>query len=449
MASRCSSSTTGSRPVTTPAIAFITLGCPKNEVDTDRMRAAVLSSAYTLADGPETADIVVVNTCSFIRDATEESVATVLDVATDWLPEREGRFIVVTGCMPARYGDELAVAMPEVAAFVPISEESYLLSVVERLTGVPANVVSHAAVPLRTACGPSAYLQVSDGCHRACAYCAIPAIRGPYLSRALDDIVAEAAELVSLGARELVLIGQDITAYGRDLETDEVLADVVRAVAAVPGADWVRLMYVQPDGVTDELLRAIAENPNVVRYLDIPLQHAAEPVLRAMRRTGDSADFLSLIARIRAVLPDVALRTTLIAGFPGETTADVRETQRFLEVARFDVVGVFVYSPEDGTAAATMPGQISLRTRRARAQRVRDTAEVIGFERAAERVGSSVEVLVEGIDEEEGVIMGRWRGQAPEVDGVVLLDSGVPGQIVSATVVDSLGYDLECEAISS
>ena len=435
--------------MTTPAIAFITLGCPKNEVDTDRMRAAVVASAYSLADDPETADIVVVNTCSFIRDATEESVATILSVATDWLPKREGRRIIVAGCMPARYGDDLAQAMPEVAAFVPIAEESQLLSVIKRLTGVAAGLSRDAAPALRTACGPSAYLQVSDGCHRACAYCAIPAIRGPYVSRALGDIVAEAAELVSLGARELVLIGQDITAYGRDLDSGDVLADVVRAVAAVPGADWIRLMYVQPDGVTDDLLHAIADNANVVRYLDIPLQHAAKPVLHAMRRSGDSASFLSLIARIRAVLPDVALRTTLIAGFPGETTADVKETQRFLEAARFDVAGVFVYSPEEGTAAAEMPGQISLRTRRARAQRLRDTAEVIGFERAAERVGTVVEVLVEDSDEDEGVIIGRWRGQAPEVDGVVVLGGGVPGQIIQATVVDSLGYDLECEVMSS
>ena len=434
---------------TPPAIAFITLGCPKNEVDTDRMRAAVLSSAYTLANEPEDADVVVVNTCSFIRDATEESVSTVLEVATDWLPEREGRLIVVAGCMPARYGDELSQAMPEVAAFLPVAQESELLGVLERITGVPAASARSAPAPSRTASGPSAYLQISDGCHRACAYCTIPAIRGPYVSRSVAEIVAEAAELVALGARELVLVGQDTTAYGRDLDSGDGLADVVRAVAAVPGADWIRLMYVQPDGVTDELLRAIDENPNVVRYLDIPLQHAAKPVLRAMRRSGDAASFLALIERIRATLPDVVLRTTLIAGFPGETSADVKETQRFLEKARFDFAGVFVYSPEDGTAAAVMPGQIPLRTRRARAQRLRDTADSIGFERAAERVDSVIDVLIEGMDEDEGVIIGRWRGQAPEIDGVVLLDGGTPGQIVSARVVDSLGYDLEGEVIRS
>lgn len=425
-----------------PAVAFITLGCPKNEVDTDRMRAAVAVSPFTLTDEPDDADIVVVNTCSFIQDATEESLATVLDLAAQWLPERDGRQLVVAGCMPARYGMDLTEAMPEVAAFVPVAEEGALLSVLERLTGVEAASTAEGGAA-RTASGPSAYLQISDGCHRACAYCTIPSIRGPYVSRRLDEIVAEARELVSLGARELVLIGQDITAYGRDIDGDETLADVVRAVAAVGGVDWLRLMYVQPDGVTDDLLAAIAENPNVCRYLDIPLQHAAKPVLGAMRRTGDAASFLEMISRIRSVLPDVVLRTTLIAGFPGETTADVRELQRFLIEAQFDYVGVFVYSPESGTAAAEMPGQIPARTRRARAQRLRDLADEIGFERAAARVGKTVEVLVEGVDPDEGVVIGRWRGQAPEIDGLVVLDGGSAGEIVPARIVDSLGYDLE------
>ncbi len=429
-----------------PAVAFITLGCPKNEVDTDRMRAAVVAASYALADEPDTADIVVVNTCSFIQDATEESLATVLDIATEWLPEREGRHIVVAGCMPARYGAELSDAMPEVAAFVPVAEESALVGVLEGLTGFAPAVMPTAAA--RTSSGPSEYLQISDGCHRACAYCTIPTIRGPYVSRSLSNIVAEARELVSLGAREIVLIGQDITAYGRDLDGDDTLADVVRAVAAVPGVDWLRLMYVQPDGVTDQLLAAMAENPNVCHYLDIPLQHAAKPVLRAMQRSGDAGDFLALLGRVRSVWPDVVLRTTLIAGFPGETTADVRELQRFLAEACFDYVGVFVYSPEDGTVAAEMQGQIPLRTRRARAQRLRDLADEISVERAASRVGMTTDVLVEGIDPDEGVIIGRWRGQAPEIDGLVLLDGGCVGEIVSAKIVDSLGYDLEGEVLT-
>ena len=431
-------------PQATPAIAFITLGCPKNEVDTDRMRAAVLGSAYALAEQPADADVVVVNTCSFIREATEESVAAVLEVAAEWLPQREGRALIVAGCMPSRYAGDLAAELPEVTAFLPVAEEATLLAAIERVTGVPARPGATGNAT-RTAEGVSAYLRISDGCHRRCAYCAIPSIRGPYVSARLADIVAEANELVALGAREIVLIGQDITAYGRDLDGSDTLAHVVREVAAVPGVRWLRLMYIQPDGVTDALLSAIAENPNVCRYLDIPLQHAAKPVLRAMQRSGDGAGFLKLLGRIRSTLPDVVLRTTLIAGFPGETREDVRELHAFLRAARFDYVGVFAYSPEDGTPAARLAGQLPTRTRRARAQRLRDLCDEIGFERAATRVGQTLEVLVEGVDEDEGVPVGRWCGQAPEIDGVVLLDGGAPGQIVSARIVDSLGYDLEGE----
>jgi len=430
--------------VTTPAIAFITLGCPKNEVDSDRMRAAVAGSAYTLAADPADADVVVVNTCSFIREATEESVATVLEVASEWLPERAGRSLIVAGCMPSRYAGDLTGELPEVTAFLPVAEEGALLATLERITGVPARAGAKGSAT-RTVEGASAYLRISDGCHRACAYCAIPSIRGPYVSVGLADIVAEATELVALGAREIVLIGQDITAYGHDRTDGDTLADVVNAVAAVPGVDWLRLMYIQPDGMTDELLAAIAENPNVCHYLDIPLQHASKPVLRAMKRSGDGAAFLELIARVRATLPDVVLRTTIIAGFPGETRDDVRELQEFLRAARFDYAGVFAYSPEDGTPAAELPGQISARTRRARAQRLRDIADEIGFEKVAEKVGLVVDVLVEGVDEDEGVVVGRWRGQAPEIDGLVLLDGGQAGQIVSVELVDSLGYDLEGE----
>jgi ribosomal protein S12 methylthiotransferase len=430
----------------TLAVAFITLGCPKNEVDTDKMRSAIASSAFALAEDVESADVVVINTCSFIQVATEESIETVLDAASNWLPQREGRRIIVAGCMPSRYGDGLTAEMPEVAAFLPVAEETALLDTLECITGVSARKSSNSA--RRTQAGPSAYLQISDGCHRKCAYCTIPSIRGPYQSREIADIVAEAGELVALGARELVLIGQDITAWGRDLSGAETLANVVRAVAAVPGVDWLRLMYAQPDGVTDELLSAMADNPNVCRYLDMPLQHASMGVLRAMRRSGDAETFLALIDRARSVMPDIALRTTVIAGFPGETTRDVNELLRFIEAARFDYVGVFPYSAEDGTPAAEMPDQVPTRTRRARAQRVRDVADAVGFEKVSQHVGEVLEVLVEGFDPDEEALVGRWRGQAPEIDGIVLLDKGEPGQILSARIVDSLGYDLEGEIVS-
>lgn len=451
------------RETPAPAVAFLTLGCPKNEVDTDKMRASVAASAYRLVDDHDEADVVIVNTCSFITEATEESISVVLELASQWLPQSESRKLVVAGCMPSRYGGDLASELPEVAAFVPVDREGAVLEVLEQVTGVAAQRPAAAGVALpgdaasansetpprrRTVSGPSAYLQVSDGCHRDCAYCTIPSIRGPYRSRTVDEIVAEAVELVASGAQELVLIGQDITAYGRDLDTPHTIADVVRAVAAVPGVKWLRLMYAQPDGVSDELLAAMAENPNVARYLDMPLQHASKQVLRAMKRSGDAPRYLELIARIRAVMPDVVLRTTLIAGFPGETKGDVAALLRFLEDARFDYVGVFPYSQEQGTAAALMEPQVPLRTRRARAQRLRDAADRIGFEKAAGQVGRELEVLVEAIDEDTGLAVGRWTGQAPDIDGIVWLDRGTPGEMVRARIVDSICYDLEGEVVS-
>ncbi len=428
-----------------PSVAFLTLGCPKNEVDTDTMRAVVKASAYRVVDDLDDADVVVVNTCSFIQEATEESVEMVLEVTSQWAPSKVGRKVIVAGCMPSRYGDDVASAMPEVDSFLPVARESELLSVLDRVTGSSAGTVLEPGSSSRTLDGFSAYVKIADGCHRACAYCTIPSIRGPYRSRPLDEILGEVVDLVALGAREIVLIGQDITAYGRDTEDELVLADVVRGVAAVTGVDWLRLMYLQPDGVTDELLAAIADCPNVCRYLDMPLQHASASVLRAMRRRGDGADYLALLARIRSVLPEVVLRTTLIAGFPGETRADMSMLVDFLEEARFDYVGVFAYSSEEGTEAASIAEQVPVRTRRARAQRLRDVADVIGFEKVAARMGTVVDVLVEGIDEDEGFIAGRIRGQAPEIDGLVVLDHGSPGDIVRGIVVDAVGYDLEVE----
>ena len=425
-----------------PTVAFVTLGCPKNEVDSDRMAAKVASSAYGVTESMEHADVVVLNTCAFIEAAAQESVDTALQIAADWKARAKGRYLVVAGCLASRYGEDLAEAMPEADAFVPVAEENAVLRVIEQLTGVPASESVSGAAD-RTTGAASAYIQVSDGCHRACTYCTIPSIRGPYRSRRPEDLTSEAVLLVAGGARELVLVGQDTSAYGRDLpEPRPRIEHVLRGIARIDGLAWLRLMYVQPDGVTDELLTTIAEEPTICRYLDMPIQHASRDVLRAMARTGDAESLLGLIARIRTALPDVVLRTTLIAGFPGETERDVEELERFLSEARFDYAGVFAYSPEEGTVAATLPGLLPERERLARARQVSELAERIGFERAAARVGTVVEVLAEGADE-DGTPVGRWRGQAPDVDGVVTFDAPVSrGGIVSVLVTEALGYDL-------
>ena len=423
-----------------PSVAFVTLGCPKNEVDSDRMAAAV-SGAFAVVSDIDDADAVVVNTCAFIEEATQESVGVVLDLVEGWKREREGRHVVVAGCMPSRYRDDLQDAMPEVDAFLPVADEEGLVRVLASLKGI--GTVAEPGTT-RTAPGPSAYLKVADGCHRACTYCAIPSIRGPYRSRPADELVAEASYLVHGGARELVLVAQDVSAWGHDLAGDRSLAGLVRELAAVDGLAWLRLLYVQPDGITPELLDVMATSSVVCRYLDLPLQHASRSVLAAMGRRGRDTDYLRLVGALRAALPGVALRSTFISGFPGETRQDAETLLRFVRAARLDYAGVFAYSAEEGTPAAKMRPRVPSRTLKARTQRLRDLSDEIGFELAASRIGTRLEVLVEGVDE-DGMTFGRHRGQAPDVDGGVLLpaDGELPaGSIVEAEITDALGYDL-------
>lgn len=428
-----------------PSAHFITLGCPKNEVDTEKMRATLSGAGFELATDLNEADVAILNTCGFIQDAVEESIAEILDLI-DWRDAQEGRRLVVAGCLVSRFADDLATELGEVDGFLPVADEASIASLLGSLTSTL--IEQPDGQPTRLDSGPSAYLQISDGCHRACAYCTIPSIRGPYRSRPLADIVAEAELLASLGAREVVLIGQDISAYGRDSADPHALPDVIRAVAAVTDIHWIRLMYVQPDGVTPELLETMAGEPKVCDYLDIPLQHASASVLRSMRRTGSAKEFLGLLSRIREALPDVAVRTTVIAGFPGETEEDIGELIDFVTEADFDYVGVFPYSPEEGTEAATMEGMLSPEVRLARAQMVRDAADAVGEARSAGHVGKTLEVLAEGLDV-DGAPVGRWRGQAPDVDGIVSLDHTViAGTFVHVRITDALGYDLEGSVLS-
>lgn len=422
-----------------PSIAFVTLGCPKNEVDSDRMAADVAASAYRLVEDPADADLVVLNTCAFIQPATEEAIDEFFSLHTAWRPARAGRRIVVAGCLPSRYGADLAEAMPEADAFVPVAEEARLLETLESILGVPAMPTPG---PRRLVPGATAYLKVCEGCDRRCAYCTIPDIRGPFVSIPLESLLSEARWLVDNGAREIVLVGQDIASWGLDLGSDSNLALLVRALDGLPGDFRIRLMYVQPDGVTDDLLDAMAGCTRVCHYLDIPLQHASAGVLDSMGRPGDAESHLALIDRIRRKLPDIALRTTVMAGFPGETDHDADLLEAFIAEAGLDYVGVFAYSAEDGTPAASMPDQIDPELAGERAQRLRDIADSIGCARAQSRVGTLQTILVDGFDE-DGDLIGRTCGQAPEVDGVTYVDASVsPGSLVELRITGSAGYDL-------
>lgn len=406
--------------------------------------AGALAGAFRVAHDADDADVLVVNTCAFIRGAVEEAIDEIL-AAAEWKAARPGRRLVVAGCLPSRYGDDLAAELPEVDAFVPVAEEGAIAQVVSRLTGFGADAASQEP-PARAIPVPTAYVKISDGCDRRCSYCTIPAIRGPYRSRPADEILAEAETLVEAGVREIVLVGQDVSRWGFDLPGGATLAGLVNRVAAIEGDFRIRLMYLQPDGVTDDLLQALAEHDKVCRYVDVPVQHSSRSVLRAMGRRGDAGSLLGLVKRIRAWLPDATLRTTVMVGFPGETRADVEDLARFLEAAQFDYVGVFAYSAEDGTRAAALPEQVPERTKRARAQKIRDLADAIGAERAARWVGKVVRVLVEG--EEDGLAAGRTEGQAPEIDGVTLFRGEAPsGTFVDVRVVDTHGYDLHGEVM--
>lgn len=419
-----------------PRVHILTLGCPKNEADSRAMAERLAADGYALEPDPDDADILVVNTCSFIEEATQESIDTVLEAVSDWKPGSPDRRLVVAGCLPARYRDELAPLLPEVDAFVPVDEEASVPKVLASLgreaSGEPAGEPSVQV-------GPFAYVNVCDGCDRECSFCTIPSIRGSFRSRSESEVLAEARRLARSGAREIVLVGQDVSSWGRDIGGH--LPSLVRLLGAVPEIGWLRLMYLQPDGVTAELLDAMASSDSICRYLDIPLQHVSSNVLRAMARRGDAETFLDLISEVRAALPGVVLRTTLIAGFPGETDDDVDSLVEFIREAALDHVGVFPYSREEGTPAADLPGQLPAEEARDRARLLRDAADEASLGRLRTLRGSTLMVLVEG--DEDGRAIGRWYGQAPEVDGVVYLDSDpAAGTFVLATIEDAVGHDL-------
>ncbi|MCI8452626.1 MAG: 30S ribosomal protein S12 methylthiotransferase RimO [Eggerthellaceae bacterium] len=431
-------------------VCFITLGCAKNEADTAAMERRAVAAGYRLADDPERADAIVVNTCSFIQSATEESIEAVLDAAGLPRVAAGGTRLVVAGCMPARYGDELVAELPEAAAFVPCSREDDIVAVldglfgVERAVGEPPADEGAAARPA----GTFGYVKISDGCDRWCSYCAIPLIRGRYHSFPFEQVRADVARLVDAGVREVDLIAQDTGRWGADFDEPRDLAWLVDALAREFPDTWLRVMYLQPEGVTDELLVVMGRHANVCSYLDIPLQHVCEPVLRAMNRRGSRASFEALVGRIRAALPDVTLRTTLIAGFPGEDDEQFEELLDFVAEGLFDYVGVFAYSREEGTAAFDLPGQVDEDEKAERAQRLRDAADAASAPLIAARVGRVAEVLVEGA-EEDGQLFGRAQCQAPDVDGVTYLDAGEPGQVVAARIVDTLLYEMEGEVLES
>jgi len=423
-----------------------TLGCPKNQVDSDKLEGTLLADGFAPADGPEGADLIVVNTCAFIEEARQESIDTILALDDR---RRSGARLVVTGCLAERYGDELAEALPEVDLVAPFGMSlTAAAPAAPQSAGVPVRIGSKPAaavlpafdllnLPRPPARGPWAYVKVAEGCDRACGFCAIPSFRGKQRSRSLDDVVAE---VEGLGVREVVLVAQDLAAYGRDQgQGERSLVPLMQRLGSL--VDWVRLLYLYPSDLTDELVDAVCAGE--VAYFDLSLQHVSAPLLRRMRRWGDGERFLARIDDIRRRRPDAAFRSNFIVGYPGETEADHDQLVRFLEQARLDWCGLFAYSPEEGTYATTLDGEVPASLRDERLRELRELQDAITAERRDELIGTTMTVLVD----EAG--QARSFREAPEIDGIVEVPHDLPvGAFATVRVVDALGPDLVAEPVA-
>lgn len=441
------------------SLLYITLGCAKNEVDTDRMRALLDAADYQEVDSAQDADAVIINTCSFLASATSESIETTLALAEDVKEGVRAARIIMCGCVPSRYGDQLPQELPEVSAFVRADEEDGIVAVVDELLGVERDMPSFIPNIKRTVEGSVAYVKISDGCDRFCSFCAIPYIRGRYHSRPADRIIAEARELVAGGVKEIVLIGQDTGIWGKDFK-DQVdgpanLAQLLVALAEElrPQHVWIRVLYLQPEGMSGELIAAIRDTPEVLPYIDIPVQHCNERVLKSMHRSGSEQQLDELFARLRSEIPGMVIRTTSLVGFPGETDEEAEQMLAFMDRNSFDYTSVFAYSREEGTRAAEMDDQVDEDVKLERAQKALDLAEALGFAATASHVGETAEVIIDGIEENDGFseFIGHAWFQAPDSDGAVHLDieEACIGDIVTVEFTDSFCYELVGHVVES
>jgi len=435
-------SSTASAPATidprTGGVAYhlVTLGCPKNVVDSESFESLMRRAGHVPADRPSAADLLVVNTCGFIDASKEESVNAVLELAAE---KRDGQRLVVAGCLTQFYGDELAREIPEVDHVFGVNQWERVATLAGGATRAAYDIPAEGAVGARRV---SAYLKISDGCNAPCTFCIIPTIKGRFASVGAGELVRRSRELVAEGARELVLVAQDSTAYGEDLGRRDSLPDLLRMLSeAVPGT-WLRLMYAYPGRMTPRLIRAMAEIPEVVPYLDMPLQHGSVSMLRRMRRPANMAMVRRTLSDLREAMPETALRTSLIVGFPGETESEFEELLDFVREVRFDHLGVFTYSPQERTPAAAMADQVPERVKRARRAEVMKLQQRISLEKNRAFVGRELDVLVEAPSGADGAV-GRSYRDAPEVDGSVLVRGAAhPGEIVRVRVTDAQPYDL-------
>ena len=433
-------------------ILFISLGCDKNLVDTEVMLGLLASRGYEMTDDETEADIIVVNTCCFIHDAKEESIQNILEMA-EYKKEGKARALIVTGCLAERYRQEILDEIPEVDEVLGTTAYDRILDAVDAaLAGEHSVMLADIdALPLPdtkrlvTTGGHFAYLKIAEGCDKHCTYCIIPYLRGKYRSVPMEQLVKEAGELAQKGVKELILVAQETTLYGKDLYGKKMLPELLKKLCAISGLQWIRLQYCYPEEITDELIDTIRTEEKICHYLDMPIQHAADGILKKMGRRTNQEELRERIAQIREAIPDICLRTTLISGFPGETQEDFEELYNFVDEMEFDRLGVFPYSREEGTPAAEMPDQVPQEIKESRRDELMELQQEIAFEKAESMKGRTILAMIEGKVEDENAYVARTYMDAPGVDGLLFINTSrqlLTGDFVRARVTGSYEYDL-------
>lgn len=433
-------------------ILFISLGCDKNLADSETMLGMLASRGYQIVDEEEKADVIIVNTCCFIHDAMEESIETILQMA-EYKKSGSLKALIVTGCMAERYREEITKEIPEVDAVLGTASYGHILDAVdealkghsylmmEPLDTLPL-IETHRLV---TTGGHYAYLKIAEGCDKHCTYCIIPKLRGNFRSVPMDHLIKEAEQLAADGVKELILVAQETTLYGKDLYGEKKLPELLHKLCQISGIRWIRILYCYPEEITEELIQTMKEEPKICHYLDLPIQHASDGILKRMGRRTSKEELVHIISRLREEIPDITLRTTLITGFPGETQEQHEELMDFVDEMEFERLGVFTYSPEEGTPAASMPDQIEESIKEDRRAELMELQQEIAFEQAEDMVGKEVLVMIEGKVADENAYVGRTYKDAPNVDGLIFVNTDaelMSGDFAKVKVTGACEYDL-------
>lgn len=450
-------------------VGFVSLGCSKNLIDTEIAIGHFKNNKYEIENNPEKAEIIVINTCGFIESAKEEAINTILEMAE--YKKKKCKYLIVMGCLVQRYYEELVKALPEVDLFIKIDEYDKMWQKIEKLikentveistTNTSKKITEIKPLPMPThnefferivTTGTNfAYLKIGEGCSNKCTYCAIPYIRGPFVSRPQEEIIEEAKILANKGIKEIIIIAQDTTKYGIDIYGEPKLAELLQKISEIPEIKWIRFLYSYPEGITDELIQTVKNNEKICKYFDIPIQHISDSILKKMNRRTNKKQIENLLEKLRNEISDVTLRTSLIVGFPGETERDFEELSEFVKTAKFDKLGAFMYSKEEGTPAAKLPEQIHGNTKKSRYNKIMEIQQKISNENLKNKIGQEFEVLIEDISFDGKYLIGRTKQDVPDIDGIVYVKnqekSNLVNKFVKVNIIDVKNYDLIGEIV--